>query len=127
MWVSETRPRNQGASLTAWELAAHGVPHRLVVDNACGHLLATGQVDIVFVGADRVAANGDAANKIGTYLKALAAQVANRRASFHVLAPDEHRRSPLARPGAGSRSRSATPTRSPTSVAWTTVSVSWSR
>ena len=85
VWVSETRPRNQGASLTAWELGAHGVPHTVVVDNACGHLLATGQVDVVLVGADRVAANGDAGNKIGTYLKALAA--AANGVPFHVVVP----------------------------------------
>jgi len=85
VWVSETRPRNQGASLTAWELGAHGVAHTLVVDSACGHLLATGQVDVVFVGADRIAANGDTANKVGTYLKALAA--AANGVPFHVLAP----------------------------------------
>ena len=85
VWVSETRPRNQGASLTAWELGAHGVPHTLVVDNACGHLLATGQVDVVLVGADRVAANGDVANKVGTYLKALAADA--NGVPFHVVAP----------------------------------------
>ncbi|MEJ7584799.1 MAG: S-methyl-5-thioribose-1-phosphate isomerase [Acidimicrobiales bacterium] len=84
VWVSETRPRNQGA-LTAWELAGHGIDHRVVVDNACGHLLATGQVDVVLVGADRVAANGDAANKVGTYLKALAARASE--VPFHVVAP----------------------------------------
>jgi methylthioribose-1-phosphate isomerase len=72
VWVDETRPRNQGL-LTAWELAAHGVPHAVVVDNAGGHLMQRGEVDLVIVGADRVAANGDVANKIGTYLKALAA------------------------------------------------------
>ena len=72
VWVDETRPRNQGL-LTAWELAAHGVPHTLVVDNAGGHLMQHGQVDLVLVGADRVSARGDVCNKIGTYLKALAA------------------------------------------------------
>jgi methylthioribose-1-phosphate isomerase len=72
VWVDETRPRNQGL-LTAWELAAHGVPHTLIVDNAGGHLMQHGQVDAVLVGADRVSAQGDVANKIGTYLKALAA------------------------------------------------------
>ncbi len=72
VWVDETRPRNQGL-LTAWELAAHGVPHKLIVDNAGGHLMQHGKVDIVLVGADRVSARGDVANKIGTYLKALAA------------------------------------------------------
>lgn len=73
VWVDETRPRNQGAALTAWELGEHGVPHTLVVDNAGGHLMQRGQVDLCIVGTDRVAANGDVANKIGTYLKALAA------------------------------------------------------
>jgi len=72
VWVDETRPRSQGL-LTAWELAAHGVPHTLVVDNAGGHLMQGGEVDLVLVGADRVTARGDVANKIGTYLKALAA------------------------------------------------------
>jgi methylthioribose-1-phosphate isomerase len=74
VWVSETRPRNQGAALTAWELAQHGVPHTVIADNAAGHLLQHGQADLVIVGADRAAANGDIANKIGTYLKALAAR-----------------------------------------------------
>ena len=73
VWVSETRPRGQGASLTAWELREHGVPHTLIVDNNAGHLLQRGLVDLVIVGADRVTAQGDVANKIGTYLKALAA------------------------------------------------------
>lgn len=72
VWVDETRPRNQGL-LTAWELAAHGVPHTLIVDNAGGHLMQHGQVDLVLVGADRVTRRGDVCNKIGTYLKALAA------------------------------------------------------
>lgn len=74
VWVDETRPRNQGASLTAFELGEHGVPHTVIADNAGGHLMQQGQVDLVIVGADRVAANGDTANKIGTYLKALAAR-----------------------------------------------------
>jgi methylthioribose-1-phosphate isomerase len=73
VWVDETRPRNQGALLTAYELGKHGVPHTIIVDNAGGHLMQRGQVDVCIVGADRVARNGDAANKIGTYLKALAA------------------------------------------------------
>jgi methylthioribose-1-phosphate isomerase len=73
VWVDETRPRNQGASLTAWELGHHGVPHTVIPDNTGGHLMQHGQVDLVIVGADRVAANGDVCNKIGTYLKALAA------------------------------------------------------
>ena len=74
VWVDETRPRNQGAALTAWELGRHGVPHTVVADNAGGHLMQHGRVDICIVGTDRVARNGDVANKIGTYLKALAAR-----------------------------------------------------
>ena len=74
VWVDETRPRNQGASLTAWELGKHGVPHTVIADNAGGHLMQHGQVDLAIVGADRVTRTGDAANKIGTYLKALAAK-----------------------------------------------------
>ena len=85
VWVSETRPRNQGAALTAWELADAGIPHTLVVDNAAGHLLMNGMVDLVIVGADRVAANGDTANKIGTSLKAYAAGVAG--VPFYVALP----------------------------------------
>ncbi len=73
VWVSETRPRNQGASLTAWELAEHGVPHTVVADNAGGHLLQRGCVDLVVTGSDRTTATGDVCNKIGTYPKALAA------------------------------------------------------
>ena len=73
VWVDETRPRNQGASLTAFELGKHGVDHTVISDNAGGHLMQHGQVDMVIVGADRVTGSGDAANKIGTYLKALAA------------------------------------------------------
>ncbi len=84
VWVSETRPRNQGAALTAWELAAGGIPHTVVVDNAAGHLLK-GQVDLVITGADRIAANGDSANKIGTYLKALAAR--DTGVPFYIAAP----------------------------------------
>ncbi|WP_428488361.1 S-methyl-5-thioribose-1-phosphate isomerase [Rhodopila sp.] len=74
VWVDETRPRNQGAALTAWELGKHGVPHTVVADNAGGHFMQHGMVDLVIVGADRVTRTGDAANKIGTYLKALAAR-----------------------------------------------------
>jgi methylthioribose-1-phosphate isomerase len=85
VWVDETRPRNQGASLTAFELGAHGVPHTIVVDNAGGHLMQQGLVDLVLVGADRVTANGDAANKIGTYLKALAAK--DNGVPFYVALP----------------------------------------
>ncbi len=85
VWVSETRPRNQGAALTAWELGRAGVAHTLVVDSACGHLLHRGEVDLVLVGADRIAANGDTANKVGTYLKAVAASDCG--VPFHVAAP----------------------------------------
>ena len=74
VWVDETRPRNQGAFLTTWELGHHGVPHTLIPDNVGGHLMQHGLVDIVFVGSDRTTAAGDVANKIGTYLKALAAR-----------------------------------------------------
>jgi methylthioribose-1-phosphate isomerase len=74
VWVDETRPRNQGAALTAWELGQHGVPHTVIADNAGGHLMQHGLVDMAIVGTDRVAANGDVCNKIGTYLKALAAR-----------------------------------------------------
>jgi len=74
VWVDETRPRNQGAALTAWELGKHGVPHTVVADNAGGHLMQHGEVDICIVGTDRVTRQGDVANKIGTYLKALAAR-----------------------------------------------------
>ena len=74
VWVSETRPRNQGMNLTAWELQRAGVPCTVVADNSCGHLMQSGQVDCVIVGTDRTAANGDVCNKIGTYLKALAAK-----------------------------------------------------
>ena len=85
VWVDETRPRNQGASLTAWELAHHGVPHTLIVDNAGGHLMQHGQVDMVIVGTDRTTASGDVCNKIGTYLKALAAQ--DNGVPFYVALP----------------------------------------
>ena len=84
VWVSETRPRNQGL-LTAWELAQHGVPHTVIADNAAGILLREGKVDAVIVGADRIAANGDVANKVGTYLKALAG--ADNGIPFYVAAP----------------------------------------
>lgn len=85
VYVDETRPRNQGAQLTAWEMAGHGVPHTLVVDNAGGHLMQHGLVDMVIVGTDRTAANGDVCNKIGTYLKALAAQ--DNGVPFYVALP----------------------------------------
>jgi methylthioribose-1-phosphate isomerase len=74
VWVSETRPRNQGTSLTAWELQQAGIPCTIVTDNSCGQLMRQGRVDCVIVGSDRTAANGDVCNKVGTYLKALAAQ-----------------------------------------------------
>jgi methylthioribose-1-phosphate isomerase len=74
VWVDETRPRNQGASLTAWELGQQGVVHKVIADNAGGHLMQHGEVDLVIVGCDRVSARGDVCNKIGTYLKALAAR-----------------------------------------------------
>ena len=85
VWVDETRPRNQGAFLTAWELGKHGVPHTVVTDNAGGHLMQHGEVDLVLTGTDRVAANGDVCNKIGTYLKALAAK--DNGVPFHVCLP----------------------------------------
>lgn len=85
VWVDETRPRNQGTALTAWELRHAGVPHTIVVDNAGGHLMQQGEVDLCLVGADRVARNGDVANKVGTYLKALAARDCD--IPFHVAMP----------------------------------------
>ncbi|MDP3070486.1 MAG: S-methyl-5-thioribose-1-phosphate isomerase [Opitutaceae bacterium] len=85
VWVDETRPRNQGASLTAWELLNHGVPHTVIVDNAGGHLMQHGRVDLVIVGTDRTTAHGDVCNKIGTYLKALAAH--DNGVPFYVAAP----------------------------------------
>jgi methylthioribose-1-phosphate isomerase len=85
VWVDETRPRNQGASLTAWELSHHGVPHTVIPDNTGGHLMQHGMVDLVIVGTDRVAANGDVCNKIGTYLKALAAH--DNDVPFYVALP----------------------------------------
>jgi methylthioribose-1-phosphate isomerase len=85
VWVDETRPRNQGAHLTAWELAAAGIPHHLLVDNAGGHLMQQGLVDCCIVGTDRTTAHGDVCNKIGTYLKALAA--ADNNISFYVALP----------------------------------------
>ncbi|PLX38296.1 MAG: S-methyl-5-thioribose-1-phosphate isomerase [Hyphomicrobiales bacterium] len=85
VWVDETRPRNQGASLTAWELAHHGVPHTLIVDNAGGHLMQHGKVDLVITGTDRTTASGDVCNKIGTYLKALAAH--DNGIPFYVALP----------------------------------------
>ncbi len=85
VWVDETRPRNQGAALTAWELGRHGVAHTVISDNAGGHLMQHGRVDLAIVGTDRVARNGDVANKIGTYLKALAAH--DNGVPFYVALP----------------------------------------
>lgn len=85
VWVDETRPRNQGAFLTAWELGNHGVDHTVIVDNAGGHLMQRGQVDLCITGTDRTSANGDVANKIGTYLKALAAR--DNGVPFYVALP----------------------------------------
>jgi len=85
VWVDETRPRNQGAALTAWELQSHGIPHDVIVDNAGGHLMQHGQVDMCIVGTDRTARNGDVCNKIGTYLKALAAF--DNNVPFYVALP----------------------------------------
>jgi methylthioribose-1-phosphate isomerase len=85
VYVDETRPRNQGAYLTAWEMAGHGVPHTLIVDNAGGHLMQRGAVDMVIVGTDRTTARGDVCNKIGTYLKALAAK--DNGVPFYVALP----------------------------------------
>jgi len=85
VWVDETRPRNQGAGLTAWELAEHGVPHTVIVDNAAGHVMREGLVDLCIVGTDRTTAGGDVANKIGTYTKALAAR--DNGISFYVALP----------------------------------------
>ena len=85
VWVDETRPRNQGSQLTAWELAERGVPHTLIVDNAGGHLMQHGQVDLCITGTDRTTATGDVANKIGTYLKALAAH--DNGVPFYVALP----------------------------------------
>lgn len=85
VWVDETRPRNQGAALTCWELSAHGVSHDLIVDNAGGHLMQHGKVDLCITGTDRTAFNGDVCNKVGTYLKALAA--ADNSVPFYVALP----------------------------------------
>jgi methylthioribose-1-phosphate isomerase len=85
VWVDETRPRNQGASLTSWELGQHGVPHTVIVDNVGGHLMQHGMVDLVITGTDRTTYTGDVANKIGTYLKALAAK--DNGVPFYVALP----------------------------------------
>jgi methylthioribose-1-phosphate isomerase len=106
VWVDETRPRNQGASLTAWELLHHGVPHTVIADNTGGHLMQHGLVDLVITGTDRVTANGDVCNKIGTYLKALAAH--DNGVPFYVALPsptidfsiDDGRQIPIEQRGA---------------------------
>ncbi len=85
VWVTETRPRNQGSKLTAWELGQHGVPHTVIADSAAGHLMQRGEVDLVIVGTDRTTCTGDVANKIGTYLEALAAKANN--VPFYVAVP----------------------------------------
>jgi methylthioribose-1-phosphate isomerase len=85
VWVDETRPRNQGASLTAWELGKEGVPHTVIADNAGGHLMQHGKVDLCIVGTDRTTRTGDVCNKIGTYLKALAAR--DNGVPFYVALP----------------------------------------
>jgi methylthioribose-1-phosphate isomerase len=85
VWVDETRPRSQGSKLTAWELGQHGVPHTIIADSAGGHLMQRGAVDLVIVGSDRTTCTGDVANKIGTYLKALAAH--DNRIPFYVALP----------------------------------------
>jgi methylthioribose-1-phosphate isomerase len=85
IWVAETRPRNQGSKLTAWELSEHGVPHTVIADSAAGHLMQHGEVDLVIVGTDRTTCTGDVANKIGTYLKALAAK--DNNVPFYVALP----------------------------------------
>jgi methylthioribose-1-phosphate isomerase len=85
VWVTETRPRNQGSKLTAWELGQHGVPHTVVADSAAGHLMQRGKVDLIIVGTDRTTYTGDVANKIGTYLEALAAKANN--VPFYVALP----------------------------------------
>ncbi len=85
VFADETRPRNQGAALTAWELGSHGVPHTVIADNAGGHLMQHGKIDMAIVGTDRTAASGDVANKIGTYLKALAAK--DNGVPFYVALP----------------------------------------
>ena len=111
VWVDETRPRNQGASLTAWELGQHGVPHTVIADNTGGHLMQHGMVDMAIVGTDRVTANGDVCNKIGTYLKALAAK--DNGVPFYVALPSPtHRFHGGGRRSPKSRSSSAAPRKS---------------
>ena len=110
VWVDETRPRNQGASLTAWELGQHGVPHTVIPDNTGGHLMQHGVVDLAIVGTDRVTANGDVCNKIGTYLKALAAT--DNGVPFYVALPSPTIDFTVADGLPKFRSSSARPTRS---------------
>ena len=112
VWVDETRPRNQGARLTAWELLQHGVPHTVIADNAGGHLMQHGRVDLCLTGSDRTTARGDVCNKIGTYLKALAAR--DNDVPFYVALPHStHRLEPLRRrrgdPDRGARRRRGEP------------------
>ena len=107
VWVDETRPRNQGASLTAWELGQHGVPHTVIVDNAGGHLMREGMVDLCIVGTDRTTAGGDVGNKIGTYLKALAAR--DNDVPFYVALPSPTIDWEIERRLPRSRSSAATP------------------
>ena len=106
VWVDETRPVLQGARLTAWELDRLGIPYRVLVDAAAGSLFAAGSVDAVVVGADRIAANGDVANKIGTYPLAVLARAHD--VPFYVAAPDHDDRPGDRRAAPTSRSRSAT-------------------
>ena len=109
VFADETRPRNQGASLTAWELGQHGVPHTVIADNTGGHLMQHGLVDLVIVGTDRVTANGDVCNKIGTYLKALAAH--DNNVPFYVALPSPTIDFTFATASPKFRSNSAAPTR----------------
>ena len=105
VWVDETRPLLQGARLTAWELETAGIPHAVIADSAAASLMAAGEVDVVFTGADRIAANGDTANKIGTYgLAVLAGTTGSRSTSSRRARPSTTRRATAPR----SRSRSAT-------------------
>ncbi len=111
VWVDETRPRNQGASLTAWELLNHGVPHTVIVDNAGGHLMQRGQVDLVIVGTDRTTAAGDVCNKIGTCLEG-GRRARQRRAVLRRGPFAEHRLDASATVSAKSPSRSGPPGKS---------------
>ncbi len=116
VWVSETRPRNQGAALTAWELVQHGVPHTVITDNAAGHLMQKNQVDMVIVGADRVTASGDVCNKIGTYLKALAAY--DNNIPFYAAVPSARQLIGILAMQAKLRLKSVIVEKSPLSMAW---------